>query len=315
MMAVGFLERWRRKRDQRRADAIISKEIERIAVESEADFRAIGGYSKKLTGPAKMALAYIQDNIARIPEPVVLNPERWDADNYLHTLFVDRKAIQGFLQSSKSLQSYFKAHKEARAVALMTADWQQKTIMGIEKEGEVARREVPQQAYYFEDHAIIEIDATLEKVRERLSNRILRALIVKVVMEIQGLQEWNQNLERERDLLELFVKNPHETGTASGENAEEERLADAKEMLLALENKERDLRNQIGDAHAQLQKVEQVLLNPEPLFTVQPITLHLNRLGIEVKQHSSDPAYAITLAKCEIVDQHQKAILWVQVER
>ena len=314
-MRLDFFEKWRLKRDEKRLDAAIAEEIERIADDSRAGFRAIGGYSKKLTGPAKNALTYIQDHIARIPEPTVLDPERWDVDDQLRVLFVNRKAIHDFLQSSKTLRSYFNTCHEAKAVALLTADWQQKTIMGIEKEGEIARREVPQQAYYFENHAIVEIDATLEKLSKRLCNRILRALIVKKVIEIQGLQEWNQNLEREHDLLELFVKNLHETGFASGENTGDKRLADAKEMLLTLESKERDLRDQIGDAHAQLKQVEQVLLNPEPFFTVRPVTLHLNRLGIEVKRQSSDPASTITLAKCSIVDQHPKAILWVQADR
>ena len=314
-MRIGFLEKWRRKREEKRAEAAITDEIERIAAESKAGFRAIGGYSKKLTGPAKIALTYIQDYIARIREPVVLDPERWDADPHLRTLFVDRDAIHEFLDSSKSLKKYFSAHDQARAVGLMTADWKQKTIMGIEKQGEIARREVPQKAYFFENHGLIEIDASVEEVRAKLSNRILRALIVKKVAEIQGLQEWDQSLEREHDLLELFIKHSQGTGADSGEHTEEGRLTDAKEMLLTLENKERDLRNQIGDARAQLKTVEQVLLNPAPFFTVQALTLHLNRLGIEVKQESSDPAYAVTLAKCEIVDQHHKAILWVQVDR
>jgi hypothetical protein len=314
-MRIGLLERWRRKRDEKRVDAAISREIERIAVKSKAGFLTIGGYSKKLTGPAKNALKYIQDNIARIPEPVALDPERWDSDNTLHTLFVDRKAVRDFSLSSKRLQTYFEGCGEARAMALMTADWRQKTTLGIEKAGEIIRRDVPQQAYYFEEHRIVEVEASLEKVREQLSIRILSALIVKVVMEIQGLQEWNQDLEQEQDMLELFIHHSHGTEPASGKNAGETRLAEAKELLSSIEQKERDLRGQIGDARAQLKKVEEVLLIPRPFFTIQPVTLHLNRLGIEVKQHSSDPAFDITLAKCELVDQHPKAILWVQVDR
>ena len=310
-----FAENRKMRREKGRMEAALADEIEHIAKQSKADFRAVHHYKQKLIGPAQSALHYIAQNLAHIPGPIVLDPAEWAPDGYLGLFFSNGESIRKVLQASKSLQSFFKEEDKPNAMGLLTADWKQKTFLGIDQDGEIVRRDVPQTAYYFEHHNLSEIYARLSETREQLVNRILAALVAHLVMKVKGLQDWCANLEKERGILELFVQNAANTEVTAGNPANATRVNEAKQMLADLAHKERTLRTQIGDPESQLEQVAQMLSNPQALFGVQPITLRLNRLGIQVNHQSKGSAIDVHLAKYNLVDQPQKTALWVQVDR
>ena len=310
-----FVEKYNKRLAEKHLEAALEVEIERIARESKASFQVARNYKNKLMGPAKKALDYIDQNISHIPDPFVMNPARWGSDNILNTLFTDASSIRSLLHTSKALESFLSQETVPQAVALMTADWKQKTVMGIEMEGEAARRDVPKLALYFENHRIEEVFTTLDKAREGLRNRILNALIVKVVTDIQGMREWRDNMEKEKEVLEFLVHSPTDDDPAEGDLKSETRISEAKKLLAEIDAKEQNLQAQIGDPESQLEQVAQVLLNPQPFFSIQPVTLRLNRLGIVVKKDSDEPLYDVTLAQCELLDQPKRAIMWVLANR
>ena len=322
-MGNTWIEKWwsafvknrqNRQKEKQRKAALIDQ-IERIARDYDAGFRLVSGYSKKLAGPAGSALAYIENRLSLISGPVVLDPGQWSSDGYLNALFVDADAIRDLVRINKNLQSFFEKESTSQAVAMMTADWKQKTVLGTEMHGDVVQRDVSQSIFFFENHRIMEVCATLDNARDRLCHRILGELIIKTIEGIQGLQEWSNDLEKERELLEFFIHSSDTRDSAADGKNDNMRVNGAKQVLAELDDKEQDLRTQIGDAESQLETVAAVLLAPQTKFSIEPVSLRLNRLGFQVKEHSDEPAHEITLAKCMLEDQPLKVIVWVQVNR
>jgi hypothetical protein len=310
-----FVKNRQKRQKEKQLKAALIDQIEKIARDYDAGFRLVSGYSKKLIGPARNALAYIENKLSLISGPVVLDPEQWSTDGYLNALFVDADAIRDLVRMNKNLQSFFESENTSQAAAMMTADWKQKTVLGTETHGDIVQRDVSQSFFYFENHRIMEVCLSLDESRDRVCRRILGELIIKTIEGIQSLQEWNSDIEKERELLEFFIHSSNQSETATGGSNNEMRMNGAKQVLAELDSKEQELRRQIGDAESQLKKVTAVLMDPQTKFSVEPISLRLNRLGFQVKEDSDESVHDITLAKCTLEDQPLKVIVWVRVNR
>jgi len=308
-------EKRQQRREEKQLTALLAAQIQQIARDSQANFRMVSGYSKKLVQPAQTAYAYIEKQLSFIPEPIILDPARWHADYYLKALFVNADAIRNLVQSSKNLRTFFVKEETDQATAVMTADWKHKTIMTVESEGEMVRRDVPQSVYYFDNHEILEVRGTMTDTQDQLCHRILGVLIIKKIMEIQGLQDWIDNLKKEHDVLDFFVQQPKSEDAMIGTKNDDNRVYEARQVLAELQKKEHELHDQIGDAESQLSQVAAALLNPHPMFNIDAVDLMFNRQGLLVKQTTGFAGSKIKLTKCALVDRPSKVIVWVRVNR
>jgi len=245
----------------------------------------------------------------------MLDPEQWSKDDYLNALFVNADAIRDLLRTCNNLKTFFAKAVGDPANAVMTADWKHKTLMGVDAQGEIVRRDVPQSVYYFENHEILEVRGTLKETHDQLRSRILGALIIKKIMEIQGLQEWSDNLKKEHDVLDLFIRHPGSGDSMIDAKNDDARISEARQVLAELEKKDLEIHDQIGDPESQLSQVAAVLLNPEPLFNIDAVDLMLNRQGLLVKRATGKADSKIILAKCGLVDRPSKVIAWIRVNR
>lgn len=308
-----YHEKRRTRHEARQREEAVAATLTMVARKTEAGFFAVPHFTRTLMAPAKAALTYFQERLEVIPNQVVLDPARWDRDHILNILFNDGQDIADLLEKSRNIGAFFEKENRPEAVALIEADWHQKTIMGVESEGDVIKRDVPQTVFFFDNHSLQDIGATLAEAKERFCFRMLGELISKVAEEIEGLRQWRRELENERDLLKLRLKHVDAVPAGAGRGADGH--ADARALLIKIEDKLQDLKRQLGTRDDQLNSVVKVLLNPEPHFKVLPVTLHLNRLGIKVRADSSDPTFDITLAKCTFPDKSQKAVLWTHIHR
>ena len=295
----------RERQSARQREEAIATALTLVARETEAVFFAVPHFIRTLMAPAKSALVYLEDCLEAVPTQVVLAPDRLDRDPTLNILFNNEQDITDLIKNSKHLRAFFETQGRMEAVALLEAEWHQKTIMGVDNDGGVIKRDVPRTAFFFENHSLHDIGATLTEARERFCFRILGQLVSTVAEEIEGLRQWCRDLENERDMLKLRLRH------AAGSGAP----ADARTLLTEIETKIRGLKRQMGSRDDQLGIVANVLSNPEPLFSILPVSLHLNQLGIQVRADSHDPAFDITLAKCTLPDQSQKAVLWAHIHR
>ena len=246
-----------------------------------------------------------------------LDPGRWDEDPLLRAMFISREELTGVLQSSKVLKNFFKRTNESQAFAMLVADRKEKNFFGIEKNGEIVRRDVPQKAVFFENFKVIDPAADLAETRLQVQHRALVSFFTQTFEKITDLQLWKEELEKQRKLLEFKVQQPETdlptdlNHTEAGDNQTQESL----EVLSDIKRKLEEIKADLDTPEDRLEHLNAVLLNPEQHLRLETVSLKLSRLGIRLDPSSTEPANEFTVAEFEMGQALKRAVVWVRVER
>jgi hypothetical protein len=246
--------------------------------------------------------------INQIPGPVECVPENWDTDPALNALFVDSDAIRQTLETSQPLKTFFKQTDAPRCVALLTAAWQEKTMFGTVKEGEILRRGVAQQAISFEDHQFVAPAEDLETAKTALKKEVLVSLCRQTFGQTRDLKEWEAELKQQRDLL-AFKINPGNGGTRDDAYAEE------KQVLGDIDRKIQSIQDELGNSESNFRYMIGILSKPQELIRFDTVSLRLSRLGIVLNAESDPFANELTLAKYKIGQMPERGAIWAIVSR
>lgn len=254
------------------------------------------------------AMRHFSGLIDQIPGPVVLTPDKWEADPVLNALFVGSNAIRETLQTSKPLNNFFKQSPEPEAAALLAAAWNEKTVFGTAKESGIVRRGVPQLAISFENHRLIAPASDLPMAKTALQQEALVCLCRNAFSETRDLRQWQAELEKQRDLL-AFKLQPAKAGGSNQENAE------VKQVLDEINGKIRSIKNELGTSESNFRYILRILNKPQDLLTFEVAALQLSRLGIVLNGVPDSWANELTLAKYEIGELPPQGAIWVTVNR
>lgn len=310
-----LVNRLKTRRVRRQEKASMQKELEQILFKAKADFRFSRGYQKRLIGPALHASTTIQNSIRQIPGPVTLDPEAWDDDAYLNALFADAAEIRDTIDSNPPLKLFFRQTKNNETFALLTCHMQERRTFGVGESGGVIGRDVPLVTVSFSNHRILLPETSLVKVQDGVRRRILTMMVAGVLSEIQGLRQWKQDLETEYEKLSFFIRHADAGDTGAGGGQTEQKVADARELLEKIGQRESDIDRTIGNLDSQVSRLETVLMNPLLHFGFEIVPLRLNRLGVKVDGPSKEPLNEIKMAFCELAPQIRQGALWVRIDR
>jgi hypothetical protein len=303
-------------RPDQRTDADILDEIERIAREIDSTILPVRRFRKKILPSVRHAMGYISGLIPQIPGPVDFDPDRWNDDPLLRAMFLSREELIGVLQSNKVLKNFLRHTDASQAFAILAAERKEKKFFGIEKNGEIVRRDVPQKAVFFEDFKVFAPAADLAQTRLQVQYRALVSLFNQAFEEITDLQLWKEDLEKQRELLEFKVQQPEDAGLSPDLNhteADDNQTRESFAVLGDITGKLEEINAQLDTPEARIEHLNAILLNPEQHLRLETVSLKLSRLGTRLDPSSTEPANEFTVAEFELGKEPKQALVWIRV--
>ncbi len=302
--------------DQKRETAVLN-EIERIVLETDSRILPVHRFRKKILPSVRHAMGYISGLVPQVPGPVDLDPGSWDEDPLVRAMFISREELIGVLQSSKALKKFFQGTNASQAFGILVADRREKIFFGTEKNGEIVRRDVPQKAVFFENFEVIDPAADWAETRLQVQHRALVNLFAQAFEKITDLQLWQEELEKQRELLEFKVQQPEtdlETDLNPSE-ADDNQTQESLEVLRDINRKLEEIKADLDTPEDRLEHLNAVLLNPEQNLRLETVSLKLSWLGIRLDPSSTEPANEFTVAEFEMGQAPKRSVVWVRVER
>lgn len=307
----------RRSTDRKRETAVLD-EIERIVLKIDSTILPVHSFRKKILPSVRHAMQYISGLIPQVPGPLDFDPGRWNDDPLLRAMFISREELIGVLHSSKALKNFFRRTNALQAFALLAAERKEKIFFGIEKKGDVVRRDVPQKAIFFEDFKVFAPAIELAEASLQIQHVGLTALIRQAFEEITDLQLWKEELEKQRDLLEFKVKRPDISEPESElkhSDASDNQMKETLKVLSDINRKLKEIETELDTPEHRFSHLCSILKNPEQYLELKAVSYKLSRLGILLESSSTEPANEFTLAEFELGQDVKQVLLWIRVER
>jgi hypothetical protein len=176
--------------------------IERAVDRVEPRLRQAGGYPERYRPAVAHALAYARGLAGQVPGPVRISRAAYVSDPLVRALFATPDEVRAALCVSQSMREFRRDHPDSGEVyALICMRRGSKEVLGIELDGEVLRRDVPQKAIYFTDHTLADPGRSEAEAREHVAQGLFDSLVEHVRLRVEARKQERAEQERERDEL------------------------------------------------------------------------------------------------------------------
>ena len=284
----------------------IEKAIDIIIEETDPRLCLVGGYKRKLRKPVIRSLVYVNDLVTRIPGAFEVNRGSYGSDPQINALFGSADDIDDLTSHSKVLKKYFEDNPDQDVVCVpMAMNRTEKTVFGMDRSGDVIRREVAQVAVNFSGHWLGICGPSESELRDMLRWRGIHNLAIMALESITRLKMKTSELEEQRALLKkkLGDLQAQHRGLDALTAAPPSGTEDSQALTRHLEETERELK----EAHTQpdtlddyLVQVCRVLNHPSRYLRVKPGSDRVDRMNIKVGGKSSDRGAEVFSAEITI---------------
>ncbi|MCX7192606.1 MAG: hypothetical protein NTY60_03135 [Proteobacteria bacterium] len=242
--------------------------IERAVLSVEPMLKQTGGYPAAYRKPVMHALEYARSLALCVPGPVVVNPDSFARDNYVHAIFPSMDSLSEALRSSVAMQAYLREQGSGDEIyALMGMRRMEKTITGMELSGQVIQQDVLQHMVYFVSHTIENPAPSEQQARDQIAWRFFDSLLDKVAKRVTSRK---QQMQVQRQELDALMDSLRAAGTET-RPALEEKLSG---MLSGMPDTATALEDYTDDFDA-------VLLNPEKYLRLSKSSMALDSMGVQ----------------------------------
>lgn len=291
-------------------DPATTRALGRIGELVDPILKSASGFEHKLAAPVHHALGYCEGLVAGLPGPIDIGRHAFGADPLVHALFATADDIGRMLGNSQAVRDYL-ADPESQAsdhfYALFAARRQQKRQLGLALEGEVLHTDVPQTVVYFCDHLLVEPHADLDTTRAHLRTAAFDSLLKSFHSHVEALRQERQSLAADCSVerAHLTVLRGRSEGTEI--TVSTRRLSDLDAHLRQVA--ESLMPDQLEGALATY------LLAPEKSLRLEPVVLHVDRLGVLSDPASQDDATALAFPELTARDMRRHMVMLARIDR
>lgn len=289
----------------------VRQALVRVAELVDPLLKAAGNFEKHLAFPVEHALGYCEGLVAALPGPLDLSHAAFAQDPLVNALFATAGDIDQMLGRSQAVRDFLAlpACWEAdHFYALFAARRQQKRQLGLARQGDVIRSDVPQTVLYFSDHTLIEPCCNLEVTRQHLRERALESLLLSFRDHVQALRHERDGLRSDVSIERAHLTVLRGSTPCIEREVSTRHLADLDTHLRTLG--ESLMPEQLVDALADF------LHHPESSLKLKPHCVTVDRLGI--LHPDDDPAVDVhTLKFPELTtrDQRLHLVMLARIDR
>ena len=265
-------------------DAAVDHAIERV----EPRLRLFSGYPARYRKAVARGLEYARELAGCIPGPVELNPETFNRDPRIHAMFVSLQEVMSGMCVSQEIRDYRRAHPlPGEVYALLGTRRWEKNVLGMEVDGDILRRDVPQVVVYFNDHTLASPAPSEAEAREAMAWSFFDGLLKHVRRRIDARLVDKVELDKARDelLARLRSRPPGQRAALQAEY----------DALLA---RQRGLGRQL-DMSTWAEDFDAILLEPEQHLYLTEVAMRLDGMG--VLRQPEDPVQSTPMTFADLV--------------
>src|SRR4051812_8448379 len=285
------------------ADAeLVAQTVDAVVDAVEPKVRLHSRYREKLGPGIRAGLEHLR-SLAREPlEPVLLKRAAWATDPRVNAFFATAADVPDCLGRSVELRSFFERSGAPEAYALLGMKKEERSVLGMELQGEAVQRDVAQTVVSFSGHRIVAPGATLAAARVELGRLIVVRLAEAALARIVATDERASELESHKAylgarlrLLRLaqdgmggIVKDPATIGADM--KAIERQLKETVEGYIEAKGSLATLEGYIGH-------IDEVFAHPAKHLSLRHRPLRLSTMGVRVTGDSAGPVNELRLTE------------------
>lgn len=282
--------------------------------------RWCSNYRKKLRPAVERTLGYVEELVKNIPGPVKFNQDSWGKDALSRSLFVSVDEYRDFFRNNTDMEQFFETTAVEQCFALLTMTRETKRTFGVELEGGIMKRDVPQLAVHFSDHRIVGPMASEKASRKAVALRALTLLATHALEEILSLKAWEEELEEQKKVLEvkLKIRQANERGIASflsGTYKRDPQMTEASAFLAEVDQKISTIKGEFNSPEDYLKQVTDMLGHPEDYLIAESLRMRLSDMGIKISESSSAKGHDVHLTELRVKEGPKRAAVFVQYSK
>jgi hypothetical protein len=294
--------------------------IERVVDGTDPRLRAVSHYRRKLWEPVEHTIDFIVSFVDALPPAIAADRQGYMADPRLRALFASPESLREILSFSDGTRSYLKQAPTplpAELYAGLGAVRVEKNVLGIEMDGDILRRDVPQTVVNFCDHRVGFLSDSEQDTRRELMRRAADYLIETALGRLTASRVQKTQLEQQqRKLLQqklnLLKKAQVGFEAMTEPAAEPVDLAALEQQLQDLETELNQLRADSATLDQHLAKVAATLSEPEKYLRREPIALTLDHANTKVPANSPRVTNSMTFQEIVMGKDHRVIALFVR---
>ena len=293
--------------------------IERVVDGTDPRLRAVSHYRRKLWPAVEQAIDFVITTVNAMSPSIRADRQGYMTDPRLRALFASPEHLREILSFSDGMHRYLKQAPEplpAELYAGLGAVRVEKNTLGIEMDGEILRRDVPQTTVSFCDHRLICLTDSELKTRRELMKRgfdylietALQRLTESRVQKTQLEQQQRQLLQQKSSLLKKAQVGLESLTETSEEPVELDAL---EQQLQNLETELNQLRADSATLEQHLLQVAATLSEPTQWLQMDAIALTLDHNNTKVTGDTCRVTTSMTFQEIVMGKNRRLAALFV----
>jgi uncharacterized coiled-coil protein SlyX len=302
----------------RYSEELVQAAIERAVAITDARLSALSGYQKKLRPAVIRAIDHVVDLVDALPPPIDVATAGYGADHRLIAFFASGEHMRQVINADRDLADFAvnQAGAAEQIFALLLMEKREKTVFGMDLEGEVLKREVAQVTVNFAGHRLVDPATQEGETRRLLKRRAFDHLLTLALGRIAAAREERTDLQRQHVLLRNKLKSL-ESGHWSFGASHDDNPGDRASLEARVEEIETQLRAQVADTgtlNAHLATLIDVLARAEEQLKASRVNLIVDRMGIK-RQQITDTAPELVLNELTSADGRSLIMSLVSIPR
>lgn len=303
--------------------ALIDAAIERAVDGTDRRLRALGKYRKRLRVPVTQAVQHVIQLIDALPPAVAISPGDYGADRRLRAVFVSADHLRDTLTRFWTVRDYLSG--AARPLpddifGLLTMTQREQSVLGMELDGELLKREVLQTAVSFGNHQYLAPSATERRTRRELKRRAFDFLVRRAQEQLLATQTSRSDLVRQRHRLRARLE-ALQAGHA-GHASIQDIMGQPGSGPAALEAEIAAIDAELGrygkvelGLEESLRRIEDILAQPATWLTARPLQLTLDYRGIKLNGEEAGSPEPIAMTELSSSNGSRRIVMLGKIPR
>lgn len=202
---MGLLARLRRSLSA--PDALLEEALARAAARVDPRLTHAPHWPGRYRPPLEAALTQARRVAQAVPGPVTLDRDHWARDPFVRALFPSAEAIEQAIANSVELERHMASTRAGTPVyALLSLRREEREIFGMELDGEILRRDVPQKVVMFSDPRFLAPAPDESAARKELMWAFYERFLERVAVGVARLRAEQERLREEKDLIQARMR-------------------------------------------------------------------------------------------------------------
>jgi hypothetical protein len=304
-------------------DTLLEAAIERAVDGTDRRLRALGNYRKRLREPVACAVHHVLEQVGRLPAPAEISPCCYGHDPRLRAVFASPDHLRSVLGRFQTVKDYLREVSGPLPddiFGLLSMSRRERSVLGMEVDGDALRRDVLQTAVSFSDHRFLAPTDSERLTRRELKLRAFDFLLECALERMVAQKNRRGELARERALLrrKLEALKSGQWGLGDLPCDDGEPLPDRHALEAEIESIDSELGRSGGMELAledSLVHVVETLGRPAEWLALEPLTLNLDYRGVRTDADGGEDEDAIELSEASSPNGLRRVVLLARIPR